>query len=362
MNRSVESRLPGAGRRLSPADALRLLHDEDWHSLGEAACQFRRRLHPNSVVTYVADRNVNYSNVCEIGCRFCAFHRHADAADAYLLSREALHAKLRELSAAGGTQVMLQGGCRSDLPLSWYEELLGDIKREFPRLHVHAFSPPEIVCLSKAGGLSVLETLRRLKTAGLDSIPGGGAEILCDRVRREVSPRKATTAEWLDVFRRAATIGLNGSATMVCGLGETDEECAAHWERLRNLQDETSGNGQSGVFVSFTLWPLQAARTSLEGVFPRVDAVRYLRLLAVARLFLDNIPHLQAGWVTMGVGVGQLSLLYGADDWGGLMMEENVVRAAGCEHRTGTEELRRLSADIGLVLRKRDFFYNDLGE
>lgn len=352
------------GERLSPKEALRLVRECSLAELGRAAAAFRRRLHPEPVVTYVSDRNVNYTNVCDINCRFCAFHRRPEDSDAYLLSKEELFAKLRELVAVGGTQVMLQGGCRPDLPPEWYEELLRSIKREFPSLHLHAFSPAEAAYVADRFHLSVSEVLARLQAAGLDSLPGGGAEILSDRVRKLVSPRKVSAARWLDVFRQAARLGLKGSATMVYGHLETDEERTAHLDQLRRLQDETrEKNGGAGVFVSFVLWPMQSSRTRLSetpGVADRATAggaAEYLRWLALARLFLDNVPHVQASWVTQGTGVGQLSLLYGADDWGGLMMEENVVKETGCVHRAGVAELRRLSAELGLKLRRRDFFY-----
>lgn len=350
LNRAIE------GQRLTPEEGLALVCEGDLLDLAQAALAVRRRLHPEGIATYVSDRNVNYTNICVTGCDFCAFCRRPGEADGYVLAREELHAKLNELVAAGGTQVLLQGGHHPQLGIEWYEAFLRDIVARFPGLHIHGFSPPEIAHFARIGRVSVREVLARLKDAGLGSLPGGGAEILVDRVRQLISPGKITADQWLDVYRQAHAVGLKGSATMVIGHLETPEERIEHLERLRRLQDETGG--ADGVWVAFIVWTMQPRNTRLEGKIEPAGPAEYLRMLAVARLYLDNIPNVQASWPTQGAKVGQLSFLFGANDWGGLMMEENVVSRAGTVHRTAVEELRRLSDELGLHLRKRDFFYH----
>lgn len=340
-----------AGRRVSHEEGVALLEQADLNALGRAALAIRQRLHPEPVATFVIDRNINYTNVCVCDCEFCAFSRRAGDPQAYVLSREELFAKIRELKAAGGTQILLQGGHHPQLALGWYEELIGGIRREFPGIHIHAFSPAEIVFFSKLFQMPVREVIRRLKAAGLDSIPGGGAEILADRVRRMISPRKATAEEWLGVTAAAAREGLRGSATMVIGHVETLAERVEHLERLRRVQDECQ------PFTAFIVWTMQPRHTRLEGQVEPAGAYDYLRTLALARVYLDNIPNVQASWVTQGAKVGQLAFLYGANDWGGLMLEENVVSAAGTRHHVEAAELRRLSAELGLTLRQRDYYY-----
>jgi cyclic dehypoxanthinyl futalosine synthase len=353
MSNSVEAIIEKAlsGTRITQAEAVLLLEQASLHDLGRAALSARQRLHPEPVATFVIDRNINYTNVCVVDCEFCAFSRRLGDPEAYVLSREDLNAKIRELIAAGGTQVLLQGGHHPQLTLAWYEELIGGIHREFPAIHIHAFSPAEIVFFSKLFKLPVRDVIRRLKAAGLHSIPGGGAEILVDRVRQIVAPRKATTDEWLNVMQEASQEGLRGSATMVIGHVETRAERIEHLERVRRVQDE------HGPFTAFILWTMQPHRTRMEGRIAPAGAYEYLRTLAVARIFLDNVPNVQASWVTQGAKIGQLAFLYGANDWGGLMLEENVVSAAGTRHCVQIEEMRRLSAEIGLELRQRDFFY-----
>jgi len=344
-----------AGERISYAEGLALLEHASLNSLGRAALAIRRRLHPEPVATFVIDRNINYTNVCVSDCAFCAFHRPPGDPEAYVLSREELHGKIRELEARGGTQILLQGGHHPHLKLEWYEEMLSGIRSEFPRLHVHAFSPSEIVHFSKLFKLPVREVVRRFKAAGLHSIPGGGAEILVDRVRRLIAPGKARTDEWLAVMAAAAQEGLRGSSTMVIGHVETPAERVAHLERLRRAQDEHQ------PFTAFIVWTLQPQHTRLEGQVEPAGAYDYLRTLALARIYLDNIPNFQSSWVTQGAKIGQLSFLYGCNDWGGLMMEENVVRQAGTVHHVQIEELRRLSAELGLTLRQRDYYYRLVG-
>ena len=339
------------GERLSKAEGLALLEHADLNTLGRAALAVRKRLHPEPVATFVIDRNINYTNVCVADCAFCAFHRRPGHPEAYVLSQAELHRKIRELEALGGTQILLQGGHHPDLKLEWYEEMIAGIRREFPRLHVHAFSPSEVVHFSKLFKLSVREIVRRLKAAGLHSIPGGGGEILVDRVRKLIAPGKARTGEWLAVMAAAAQEGLKGSCTMVIGHVETPAERIAHLERLRQAQDEHQ------PFTAFIVWTMQPRNTRLEGRIEPAGAYDYLRTVALARLYLDNIPNIQSSWVTQGAKIGQLSFLYGCNDWGGLTMEENVVRQAGTVHQVQVAELRRLSAELGLPLRQRDYFY-----
>lgn len=343
------------GRRLTPDEGLDLLLHADLHDLARSALAVRQRMHPQGMATYVSDRNVNYTNVCVADCDFCAFYRRPDHAEGYVLPREELHAKLRELTAAGGTQVLLQGGHHPYLKIDWYEAFLRDIKTSFPGLHVHGFSPPEITHFSRIWKMPVREVLSRFKQAGLDSLPGGGGEILVDRVRNIIAPKKATTDQWLDAYRQAHAVGMKGSCTMVIGHLETPAERIEHLERLRQVQDETGG--LNGVWVAFIVWTMQPNHTRLEGRIDPAGPAEYLRMLALARLYLDNIPNLQASWPTQGAKIGQLSFLFGANDWGGLMMEENVVSQAGTVHQTAVEELRRLSEELGLTLHKRNFFY-----
>ena len=340
-----------AGVRISRDEGVALAEHADLNALGQAALAVRRRLHPEPVATYVVDRNINYTNICCAACAFCAFARRPDDPEAYVLPREELYRKIRELEAIGGTQILLQGGHHPSLQLEWYEELLRDIRREFPRLHVHAFSPSEVVHFSRLSRLPVPEVVRRLKEAGLHSIPGGGAEILVDRVRTLIAPGKARTDEWLAATAAAAEAGLKGSCTMVIGHVETPAERVEHLDRLRRVQDEHR------PFTAFIVWTMQPRHTRLEGTIEPAGAYEYLRTVALARVYLDNVPNIQSSWVTQGAKIGQLSFLYGCNDWGGLMMEENVVRQAGTVHHVQIAELRRLSAELGLALRQRDYYY-----
>jgi cyclic dehypoxanthinyl futalosine synthase len=339
-----------AGRRLGVYEGLRLLECHELAALGEAADAVSRRLHPEPYRTYNIDRNVNYTNVCTSGCRFCAFSRRLDDPDAYVIDRPTLFAKIREAIALGGDQILLQGGMHPGLPLEWYENLLRDIKAEFPRVNVHGFSPTEVHHLSRLSGRTVGEVLGRLRAAGLGSLPGGGAEILVDRVRREVSPRKVSADDWLDVCRQWHALGGRGSATMMFGHVETLAERIEHLDRLRRLQDETGG------FTAFIGWTFQPGNTDLAGV-AKVGAHGYLKMLAVSRLFLDNFANLQASWVTQGLRVGQIALRYGANDLGSLMIEENVVAAAGTRFEATQRQLRRTIEQSGFEPRRRNVFY-----
>ncbi|MBD3177824.1 MAG: dehypoxanthine futalosine cyclase, partial [Armatimonadia bacterium] len=306
---------------------------------------------PERVVTYIVDRNINYTNVCGSRCRFCAFWREADSPEAYVLGTDEVLRKVGELADAGGTQVLMQGGLHPGLGLDWICELLAAIRREYPHIDLHSLSPPEVHHYAQAADLPLGETLRRLRDAGLSSLPGGGAEILVDDVRSRVSPAKCTAAEWLQVMREAHGLGMKSTATMMFGHLDSPEDRVDHMLRVRELQDETGG------FTAFIAWTLQASNTELAGTLP-LGGYAYLRTLAVARLALDNVPNLQASWVTQGAKIAQLSLRFGANDLGGTMMEENVVAAAGCRFRIDVDELRKLAAETGLALQQRRTDYS----
>jgi len=339
-----------AGERLSPDEGLQLLRSPHLAKLARAADTAARRHHPEPVRTYHIDRNINYTNVCVSGCRFCAFSRPPDHAEGFVIRREALYRKVEETIALGGDQILLQGGMHPELPLKWYEALLRDLRARFPQINIHGFSPPEIFHLAGLSGLSVEEVLRRLKDAGLGSLPGGGAEILVDRVRRELSPCKVSADQWLEVCRTWHRLGGKGSATMMFGHIETPDERIEHLDRLRRLQDET------GSFTAFICWTFQPANTRLSHL-PKAGAFDYLRTLAVSRLYLDNFANLQASWVTQGLKVGQMALRFGANDLGSLMIEENVVAAAGTRFRTTEDELRRIIRQAGFEPQRRNVFY-----
>lgn len=345
-----------AGERISFDEGVTLMEKADLNALGRAALAVRQRMHPTPAATYVIDRNINYTNICVADCDFCAFYRRPGDPEEYVLPRPELYQKIRELIAVGGTQILMQGGHHPYLKLDWYEQLIGDIRREFPSIHIHAFSPSEIVHFSHIFKMPVREVVKRLKAAGLHSIPGGGGEILVDRVRNIIAPKKAMTDEWLGVMIDAAKEGLRGSSTMVVGHFETMRERVEHLDRLRKAQDEHN------PFTAFIVWTMQPKHTKLEGRIQAAGSFEYLRSLAVARIYLDNIPNVQSSWVTQGAKIGQLSFLYGCNDWGGLMMEENVVSQAGTVHSVQIEEMRRLSAELGLELRKRNFFYQIIDE
>ncbi len=337
------------GGRLEPDEALELWHKTDFFSLGALARKVRFRLHPERIVTYIVDRNINYTNICISGCKFCAYYAPPGSERGYVLSQEELFKKIEETLALGGTQILLQGGLHPDLPLSFYEEMLTKIKKRFPSLHLHAFSPPEICHLAQISGLGVREVLERLIQAGLDSIPGGGAEILVDRVRQRISPHKCSAQEWLEVMRQAHLLGLKTTATMMFGHIETIEERITHLDRLRELQDETKG------FTAFIPWPFQPGNTELQ--VPKVLPVEYLKMLALSRLYLDNFSNIQASWVTQGPKVAQVALEFGANDFGSTMIEENVVAAAGVSHRLSIEEIEKIIRDAGYEPRRRRMDY-----
>ncbi|MGQ9813441.1 MAG: cyclic dehypoxanthinyl futalosine synthase [Dissulfurimicrobium sp.] len=340
-------------QRLSFEEALFLYEKADLLTLGTLADEIRRLIHPEPIVTYVIDRNINYTNICISGCKFCAYYRAPGDKEGYVLSKEELAQKIEETKALGGTQILLQGGLHPDLPLSFYEDMLSFIKSSFA-IHCHAFSPPEIIHLAKLSGLSINDVLSRLKAAGLDSIPGGGAEILTDRVRNIISPKKASTNEWLDVMEAAHGLGIRTTATMMFGHVETTEERILHLIRLRELQDRTGG------FTAFIPWPFQPKNTALN--VKSATAHEYLKLLALSRIVLDNFQNLQASWVTQGPKIAQIALFFGANDLGSTMIEENVVAATGVNHRLSENEIRRLITDAGFLPRQRLMDYKFVDE
>jgi cyclic dehypoxanthinyl futalosine synthase len=349
-----------AGERLDRAEALALYESAPTHELGRLADAVRARRHPERVVTYIIDRNVNYTNVCVARCNFCAFYRPVGSADGYVLGFEEIFRKIDETMAVGGNQLLLQGGHNPDLPLAWYEDLFRAVKQRYPAFRLHALSPPEVIHLTRLSQLPVPAVIERLVAAGLDSIPGGGAEILVDRVRKILHCYgKATADEWLGVMRHAHRAGLRTTATMMYGTVESLEERLEHMFRLRELQDETGG------FTAFITWSFQPDHTELgaaQGVTLEATGVEYLRTLAIARLVLDNVDNLQASWVTQGGKVGQLSLAFGANDMGSVMIEENVVRAAGAAYCMDELEIVRNIEDAGFTAKRRNMHYEVLGD
>ena len=343
------------GARVEPEAALRLYREAPTLLLGALADEVRARKHPERVVTYIIDRNVNYTNVCVARCNFCAFYRPVGSAEGYVLGVDELFRKIDETRSVGGEQLLLQGGHNPDLPLAWYEDVFRAVKQRYPTFRLHALSPPEIIHISRLEQRPVREIIDRLIASGLDSIPGGGAEILVDRVRRELHcDGKATADEWLDVMRAAHGAGLRTTATMMYGSVETDDERIEHMLRLRALQDETGG------FTAFITWSYQPENTELEGT--EATGVEYLRTLALARIVLDNFPNLQASWVTQGGKVGQLSLAFGANDMGSVMIEENVVRAAGASFCMDEMEIVRNIQNAGFVPKRRNMHYDLVGD
>jgi cyclic dehypoxanthinyl futalosine synthase len=344
-----------AGGRLDRAEALDLYRHAPTALLGRLADEVRARKHPGEIVTYIIDRNVNYTNVCVARCNFCAFYRPVGSADGYVLGFEEIFRKIDETIALGGGQLLLQGGHNPDLPLEWYEDLFRAVKGRYPAFKLHALSPPEVIHLSRMSRLPVPQVIERLISAGLDSIPGGGAEILVDRVRKLLNCYgKASADEWLDVMRQAHRAGLRTTATMMYGTVETVEERLEHLFRLRGLQDEMGG------FTAFITWSYQPDHTELGGA--EATGVEYLRTLAVARLVLDNFDNLQASWVTQGGKVGQLSLAFGANDMGSVMIEENVVRAAGAAYCMDEIEIVRNIENAGFTPKRRNMHYELQGD
>ncbi len=334
--------------RLDPEEAKLLYREAGFHVLGELADRRRRHLHPEKIVTYIVDRNINYTNICISGCKFCAFYRPPGAEDGYVISKEDLHQKIRETIEVGGRQILFQGGLHPELTISYYEDILKFIKDNF-EIHIHGFSPPEICHIAEVSGLTIKEVIARLRSAGLDSIPGGGAEILVDEIRDKVSPRKCSARQWLAVMEEAHNQGLKTTATMMFGHIETPEHRLRHLFSLRDLQDRTGG------FTAFIPWPFQPLNTAID--VPKATAVTYLRTLAISRIVLDNFANIQASWVTMGAEVAQLALFFGANDLGSTMIEENVVAAAGVRFRLSTGELESIIKTAGFEPRRRNMFY-----
>ena len=343
------------GQRIDGREALHLYTGAPTALLGRLADTIRARRHPSGIVSYIIDRNVNYTNVCVARCNFCAFYRPVGSGDGYVLGFDELFRKIDETRAVGGEQLLLQGGHNPDLPLQWYEDLFAAVKSRYPDFRLHALSPPEILHLSRLSQEPVPVVVRRLIRAGLDSVPGGGAEILVDRVRRELNCYgKATADEWLSVMRVVHEAGLRSTATMMYGSVDTPAERVEHLCRLRELQDETGG------FTAFITWSYQPSNTELSGV--EATGIDYLRTLALSRIVLDNFDNLQASWVTQGGKVGQLSLAFGANDMGSVMIEENVVRAAGAEYCMDEAEIVRNIEDAGYVPKRRNMTYDLLGD
>lgn len=339
-----------AGKRLDRAAAEALYYGASLHTLAHLAHAMRLRLHPEPIVTYVGDRNINYSNICVCACRFCAFFRAPESGEGYVITREEMAQKIDETLRLGGTQILLQGGHHPDLPLEWYEDLLRWMRATWPSLHIHAFSPPEIFFWSQKFGLSVDEVISRLKAAGLDSIPGGGAEILQNDVRAQVSPNKCSADQWLYVMKRAHNLGMRTTATMMFGHEEEPRHRLDHLFAVREVQDRTHG------FTAFIPWTFQPAHTRINVTAP-LPAPAYLRLLAVSRLVLDNIANIQSSWVTMGPEVAQLALFYGANDFGSLMIEENVVAAAGVSYHLTRHEIHKIIRAAGFTPVQRTMNY-----
>ena len=350
------------GQKMGRKEAIGLLRKAPLTELGRMADSVRKALHPEGAVTFIVDRNINYTNICINRCGFCAFWRSEDRADSYVLTRQEIFKKIDETLDQGGTQILLQGGLNPSLPLSWHIELLRDIKRHYPEINVHGYSPPEISFFAERSSLTLGETLSVLKEAGLGSIPGGGAEILSDRVRELISPRKIKSGRWLSVMREAHRLGLKTTATMMFGSVETAGDIVTHLESVRALQEETGG------FTAFIPWSFQPGNTALKrqakgmtpGGIATATAVDYLRVLAVSRIFLDNFPNVQASWVTQGLKMAQVALRFGANDFGSTMMEENVVAAAGVRYRVSKEETISAIRAAGFKPAQRDTRYNIL--
>jgi len=339
-----------AGDRLTPAEGLALLQSHDLAALGAAANAVTNRLHPEPFRTYNIDRNINYTNACTAVCDFCAFYRPPAHPEVYVLPIEVLLKKIEETVALGGDQILLQGGLHPKLPLEWYEETLRTMKQHFPQVNIHGFSPPEIYHFTKISKLPLQTVLERLRDAGLGSLPGGGGEILVDRVRKSITRGKVLSDDWLNVMRVWHQIGGKSSATMMFGHVETLAERIEHLERLRQLQDETGG------FTAYICWTFQPENTDMAHL-PPAGAFEYLKTQAVSRLYLDNIPNIQSSWVTQGEKVGQLALMFGANDMGSLMIEENVVSQAGTVHHLTVETIRRCIENVGYIPRQRNVFY-----
>jgi cyclic dehypoxanthinyl futalosine synthase len=336
---------------ITQQEALDLFQSDDIVAIGMAANEVRRKKTDPRVATYQIDRNINYTNFCTEYCSFCAFYRPMGSKEGYVVPFEEICHKIDEMLELGGTGVLLQGGLNPDLKLDYYENLLRSLKAKYPRVHLHCFSAPEIICIAEISGLSVRDTIARLRDAGLESIPGGGAEILDDEVRARISRLKCTSNEWELVHREAHSLGLRTTATMMFGCGEEIRHRLNHFERVRRLQEETGG------FTAFIPWIFAPENTPLGKKVQETTAVDYLKTLAISRLYLDNIDHIQSSWLTPGIKVCQIGLQFGADDVGSILIEENVVYAAGVRNRTNETELRRIISDAGYIPAQRDTLY-----
>jgi len=338
---------------ISNQEAIDLFASDDLIGVGMAADSLRRKIHPEGVVSYIIDRNINYTNFCTEYCSFCAFYRPMGSSEGYILSHETIFDKIEETLDLGGTGVLMQGGLHPDLKIEWYEDLLSAIKKRFgARIHLHCFSAPEITNIAEVSGLTLRETMARLRDSGLDSIPGGGAEILDDAVRHRISRLKCSSQEWIDVHRTAHALGIRTTATMMFGCGETVEQRVNHLDIVRRIQEDTGG------FTAFIPWFFQRENTSLgRFVKEEATAVEYLQTLAISRIYLENIENIQSSWVTPGLKTCQLGLRFGGNDVGSIMIEENVVSAAGAHHCATEEELRRIIRDAGFIPKQRDTLY-----
>jgi cyclic dehypoxanthinyl futalosine synthase len=336
---------------ISTEEALDLFRSDDLIGIGMAANEVRRKKTDPRVATYQIDRNINYTNFCTEYCSFCAFYRPLGSKEGYLLSFESIYQKIEEMIELGGTGILLQGGLHPDLRIEYYENLLRSLKERFPRVHLHCFSAPEILCIAEVSGLSVRDTIARLMASGLDSIPGGGAEILDDEIRARISRLKCTVEDWVEMHRTAHSLGLRTTATMMFGCGEEYRHRVNHLETLRRIQEETGG------FTAFIPWMFAPENTPLGKKVPEATAFDYLKTLAISRLYLDNIDHIQSSWLTPGIKICQLGLQFGADDVGSILIEENVVFAAGVRNRTNEAELRRIIFDAGYTPAQRDTLY-----
>lgn len=342
------------GNRITKGEALILFESQDILSLGETADTIRFRLHPEKIVTYIVDRNINYTNVCISLCKFCAFSRSLNHPEIYTISRDELYKKIDEIIKIGGSQILLQGGLHPNYKLEWYGDLLRFIKSNF-KIHIHGFSPPEIIHFAKINKMNLKDVIIRLKDAGLDTIPGGGAEILVDHIRKEISPNKCTSEEWLEVMCTAHKLGMRTTATMVYGHIETAQERVEHFDKIRQLQDKTGG------FTAFIAWSFQKQNTQLS-YLPQTSGFEYLKTLAVSRIYLDNISNIQASWVTQGDKIGQMALKFGANDMGSTMFEENVVASAGCNFRMTELEIRHIIEDLGYIPKRRNCYYEIIND
>lgn len=343
--------------RLTNSEALDLIQNASLVDLGAMATKKKNELHPKKVTTFVVDRNINYTNVCWVDCKFCAFYRHGRDEDSYVLKFDEIDQKIEELLEIGGTQILMQGGVHPKLKIEYYEDLVSHIHTKFPQITLHSFSAIEIAYIAKVSKISRLEVLKRLQAKGLSSIPGAGAEILSDRVRDIIAPKKMDSKDWIEIHRLAHSIGMKTTATMMFGTVETNEEIIEHWEMIRELQDETGG------FRAFIMWSFQSDNTKLKEEIPDLkpqSSNRYLRLLAVARLYLDNFQNMQSSWVTQGSYIGQMALKFGANDLGSTMMEENVVAAAGATNCMNQDEMIELIKDVGENPAKRNTAYEIL--